>query len=106
MGSLHRLPTTTHTLASYSIGKMGSFQRMKEEAEEMAMQVSAKLPGKTVIWTFLGVLILIVLVLVLGLLQMVPILAVDLPAKFLSIFSFLTIQRAVLDLLERTFSPP
>jgi len=32
----------------------------------MAMQVSAKLPGKTVIWTFLGVLILIVFVLGFG----------------------------------------
>jgi len=39
---------------------------MKEEVEEMAMQVSAKLPGKTVIWTFLVVLILIVFVLGFG----------------------------------------
>ena len=39
---------------------------MKEDVEEMAMQVSAKLPGKTVIWTFLSVLILIVFVLGFG----------------------------------------
>ena len=39
---------------------------MKEDVEEMAMQVSAKLPGKTVIWTFLCVLILIVFVLGFG----------------------------------------
>jgi hypothetical protein len=30
-------------------GILGSFHRMKEDLEEMAMQVSAKLPGKTVI---------------------------------------------------------
>jgi len=39
---------------------------MKEEVEEVAMQVSAKLPGKTVIWTFFGVLILIIFVLGFG----------------------------------------
>merc|ERR1712013_768133 len=56
MGSLPRLPP-------HQLRRMGSFHRMKEE---MAMQVSAKLPGKTVIWTFFVVLILIVFVLGFG----------------------------------------
>merc|ERR1712142_353220 len=55
-----------HTNYALSVARMGSFHRMKEEVEEMAMQVSAKLPGKTVIWTFLVVLILIVFVLGFG----------------------------------------
>eukprot|EP00092_Neocalanus_flemingeri_P026458 GFUD01028679.1.p1 GENE.GFUD01028679.1~~GFUD01028679.1.p1 ORF type:complete len:473 (-),score=118.91 GFUD01028679.1:9-1427(-) len=45
---------------------MGSFHRMKEDAEEMAVQVSSKLPGKAIIWIFLGVLVLIVFVLGFG----------------------------------------
>ena len=45
---------------------MGSFHRMKEEVEEMALQVSAKLPGKTVIWMFMCVVLLIVFVLGFG----------------------------------------
>ena len=46
--------------------KMGSFHRMKEDIEEMTMQVSAKLPGKIIIWIFLAVLVLIVFVLGFG----------------------------------------
>jgi len=45
---------------------MGSFHRMKEDIEEMTMQVSAKLPGKIIIWIFLAVLVLIVFVLGFG----------------------------------------
>ena len=45
---------------------MGSFHRMKEDVEEMAMQVSAKLPGKTILWIFLGVIVLIIFVLGFG----------------------------------------
>jgi len=39
---------------------------MKEDVEEIAMQVSNKLPGKTILWIFLGVIILIIFVLGFG----------------------------------------
>jgi len=45
---------------------MGSFHRMKEDIEEMTMKVSAKLPGKIIIWVSLAVVLLIVLVLGFG----------------------------------------
>jgi len=39
---------------------------MKEDVEEMAMQVSSKLPGKTIIWIFMCVVVLIIFVLGFG----------------------------------------
>lgn len=38
------------------------FQRMKEEAEDVLMLVSSKLPGRTIIWTTFGVFLLIIFV--------------------------------------------
>ena len=45
---------------------MTSFYRMKEDAEEVLMLVSSKLPGKTILWTTFGVFILIIFVLGFG----------------------------------------
>eukprot|EP00092_Neocalanus_flemingeri_P106573 GFUD01136744.1.p1 GENE.GFUD01136744.1~~GFUD01136744.1.p1 ORF type:complete len:199 (+),score=28.86 GFUD01136744.1:155-751(+) len=45
---------------------MGSFTRMKEDVEELTMQLSAKLPGKRIIWVFLAVVVLIVFILGFG----------------------------------------
>ena len=45
---------------------MSSFHRMKEEAEDVLMLVSNKLPGRTIIWTTFGVFILIIFVLGFG----------------------------------------
>jgi hypothetical protein len=46
--------------------KMASFKRLQDDIEEMAMQVSAKLPGKTIIWMFIFIFVLILLVLGFG----------------------------------------
>ena len=45
---------------------MRNFHRMKEEAEDVLMLVSSKLPGKMIIWTTLSVVLLIMLVLGFG----------------------------------------
>lgn len=45
---------------------MVSFQRMKEDLDDITLQVGAKLPGKTVIWVFMAVCVLIVFVVAFG----------------------------------------
>jgi len=45
---------------------MPSFQRMKEDLDDLSSQVSAKLPGRTVVWVFLAVLLLVIFVLGFG----------------------------------------
>jgi hypothetical protein len=41
---------------------MASFKRLRDDIEETVLHVSAKLPGKTIIWMFLFIFLLILLI--------------------------------------------
>ena len=45
---------------------MPSFQRMKEDLDELSTHVSAKLPGRAIIWVFLSIVVLTIFVLGFG----------------------------------------